>query len=273
MHAQCGFVIVAGEGDAIHRADVNAGIAFDAGVLGEHGLHVAIEAALGFLEGRAGVEAQFHFDRDAFQRLHLFLQRHLEALVAGNFVVVAPLVDAHLLRDHLQQWVRALSYVFAVEELVDRDGRVVAVRDRPDDVLGSERRVAAEEYIRQARLQRHLVHHRHAPFVEGQADVALDPGEMVFLTHRDQHVIAFHENSWLAGRYQAAPALFIAPGLDLFKIHADQLAVAVLERFRHHEIQDRDAFVDGVFLFPGRGLHLVETGTHDHLHVFAAESA
>ena len=35
----------------------------------------------------------------------------------------------------------------------------------------------------------------HVPFVELQADIALDPGEGVFLAHRHQHIIAFHHTS------------------------------------------------------------------------------
>ena len=39
------------ESDAIHRADVDAGVAFDAERGRENGLDVAIQAALGLLEG------------------------------------------------------------------------------------------------------------------------------------------------------------------------------------------------------------------------------
>ena len=52
-----------------------------------------------------------------------------------------------------------------------------------------------------------------------------------------------------------------------------RLAVVVGEFLRHQEVEDRDAFVHRVFFFPGRRLHLLEAGAHDHLHVFAAEPA
>src|SRR6202012_844551 len=52
---------------------------------------------------------------------------------------------------------------------------------------------------------------------------------------------------------------------------AGELAIVVNEDDRHHKIEDRNILVDGVFLFPGRGLHFLEAGTHDDLHVFAAE--
>src|SRR6201996_6818980 len=42
---------------------------------------------------------------------------------------------------------------------------------------------------------------------------------------------------------------------------------------RDHEIEDRNVLMHGVFFFPGARLHLLETGTHDHLDVLAAEAA
>ena len=48
--AQIAFLAVGGEGDAIHRADVGAGVALDAERGREHGLHVAVQAAMRFAE-------------------------------------------------------------------------------------------------------------------------------------------------------------------------------------------------------------------------------
>src|SRR5882672_8434958 len=42
--AQVGFLAVLGEGDAVHRADVDAGVALDAQLVREHRLNVAVEA-------------------------------------------------------------------------------------------------------------------------------------------------------------------------------------------------------------------------------------
>jgi hypothetical protein len=64
---------------------------------------------------------------------------------------------------------RSFSYVFLVEKLVDRDRGVVAVRHRPDDVLRPERGVAAEEDVRDARLESHLVEGGETPFVKSNA--------------------------------------------------------------------------------------------------------
>src|SRR5271166_5744580 len=49
--AQLLFATVVSEGNAIHRADVDASVAFDAELAGKDGLHVAIEAALGLEKG------------------------------------------------------------------------------------------------------------------------------------------------------------------------------------------------------------------------------
>ena len=200
MRAQRHLLVVAREGDAIHRTDVDAGIAFDADILAEHGFDIAIQATLRFGERGLRIEAEFDFDFYTFQRFLFFAPRHGVADVVGDVVVVAPLVDAHLLRDEARHRIGPLVDVFAVEHLVDGNGRIVAVRDGPDDVLRTERRVAAEEDFRMARLHRHLVDFRQTPFVEFDADVALDPRKRVFLADGDQHVVAFDEFVGLAGR-------------------------------------------------------------------------
>ena len=46
--AQVCFFAVGGERDAIHRADVDAGVAFDTELRRKYGLNVAIQATAGF---------------------------------------------------------------------------------------------------------------------------------------------------------------------------------------------------------------------------------
>ena len=167
---------------------------------------------------------------------------------------------------------RALRHVLAGAILVDRDRGVVAVRHRPDDVLRTERGVAAEEHARTRRRHRHLVDDRHAPLVELDADVALDPRERVFLADRHQHVVAREVNLRLARRHELPPALRVALRRDLLERDAGQLAAVVRDRLRHEEVVDRNAFVRRVFLLPRRGLHLVEPRANDHLHLLAAEA-
>ena len=164
--AQLGFLAVRREGDAVHRADVDAGVAFDAELRRKHRLHVAIQAAAGFLERELDVEAELDFRLDVFQRHGFVAQRHLVALIELDLVVVGPFVDAHLLAHQLDRRQRAVGDVLAIEHLVDRDGGLVAMRHRPDDIFRAERGVAAEKDFRVGRGKRHSVDLGHIPFVE-----------------------------------------------------------------------------------------------------------
>ena len=56
--AQLPLLAIARERDAVHGADVDAGVALDAQLRGEDRLHVAVEAALRLLPGELGVEAE-----------------------------------------------------------------------------------------------------------------------------------------------------------------------------------------------------------------------
>ena len=100
----------------------------------------------------------------------------------------------------------------------------------------------------------------------------LDPGERVLLADCDQHVVAFDELVGLAGRNQLAAARGVALRLDLLEPHARDPAVVVRHRLGHQVVQDGDALVLRILLFPRRRLHLVEARAHDHLDVVAAES-
>ena len=273
MLAQIGFLAVHREGDAVHRADVDAGIAFDAELRREHRLHVAIEAAPGFRQRQLRVEAELDLGLDVLERDHLVAQRHLVALIERDLVVVGPFVDAHLLAHQRDHRSRTVGDVLAIEHLVDRDGGLVAVRHRPDDVLRAEGGVAAEEHLRVARLEGLVVELGQAPVVELDAGVALDPGEGVLLADRHQHVVAGEMLLGLAGGHQLAAALVVVLRLHLLEGDAGELAVLVREFLRHQVIVDRDALVHGVFLFPRRRLHFLEARAHHHLHVLAAEPA
>src|SRR5262249_44584406 len=69
------------------------------------------------------------------------------------------------------------------------------------------------------------------------------------------------------------PALGVVFGLHLLEGDAGELAVLMHEGNRHHEIEDRNILMHGVFLLPGRSLHLLEAGAHDHPDVLATEAA
>ena len=155
--------------------------------------------------------------------------------------------------------------------LVDRQRGIVAVGDRPDDVLRAEGGVAAEEYLRMGGRHGLGIDLRHVPFVEFDADVALDPGEGILLADGDQHVVAGEVLIRLAGRNEVAPTLGVVLGLHFLEQHAGEAAVLVGELLRHEVIEDRDILVHGVLLFPGGRLHLLEARAHHDLHVLAAE--
>ncbi len=168
---------------------------------------------------------------------------------------------------------RALVDLLARKHLVNRQRGVMAVRDRPDDVLRTECRVAAEEHFRIGRDKSLGVDLRHVPLVELDTAVALDPGERVLLADGDQHVVAGDGLVGLARRHQVAAALGVVFGLHLLEGDAGQLAGGMLERHRHHVVEDRNVLVEGVFLFPGARLHFLEAGADDDLNVLAAEPA
>ena len=109
-------------------------------------------------------------------------------------VVIAPLADPHLLADEIHALRQALGDRNALAVIVDGDGGLMAVLDGPDDVLRSPGRVAAEEDAVARALHGLLVHHGHVPLVELDADVALDPGERVFLADGEDHIVGGEEN-------------------------------------------------------------------------------
>ena len=67
--AQVLFRAVRRDGQAAGRADVHAGIALDAELLGEHRLDVAVEAALDLLRELLGREAELHLDVQLLEAL------------------------------------------------------------------------------------------------------------------------------------------------------------------------------------------------------------
>jgi hypothetical protein len=62
--AHVDFFAVGGEVDAVHRTDVDAGIALDAQLVGKDRLHVAVQAALRPRKPVSLIEAEFDLDLD-----------------------------------------------------------------------------------------------------------------------------------------------------------------------------------------------------------------
>jgi hypothetical protein len=149
--------------DAFGGADIDAAVAFDAGLRREHRRHVAVQAARGFRTGFLDIEAEFQFQLDVLQRPPEVHHRHRLPVVLGNVVVIGPFVDAHLLAGEVDIVRRAVCRVLAVQEQVDRDSRFVALRHGGDDVLWPQRGIAAEEHVGQRRLQGLFAQHGAGP--------------------------------------------------------------------------------------------------------------
>src|SRR5438094_2830537 len=86
-----------------------------------------------------------------------------------------------------------LAHRLALAVTVDRDRGLVAVLDRPDDVLRAEGGIAAEVDAGARRLEGARIDDRHVPFVELDAEIALDPREGVLLADREDHVVRGQE--------------------------------------------------------------------------------
>ena len=97
------------KGDAGGGANVHAGIALDAFVFGEYRLHIAIEAALGFLETGRQIKAQLHFLFTVGEGLLLVGLGYDVALIVYHIAVIAPFMDAHFLADKIDIRCRAVA--------------------------------------------------------------------------------------------------------------------------------------------------------------------
>jgi hypothetical protein len=84
--AQRALLAIGREGDAVHRADVDTGVAFDAQLRGENRLHVAVQAPLGLVPGELRVETQLHLLADVLERDLQVLERHLEARLGATWL-------------------------------------------------------------------------------------------------------------------------------------------------------------------------------------------
>ena len=120
--------------------------------------------------------------------------------------------------------------IFALTILMHRDGRLVAVLDRPDNILGTKRRVATEEDAVASTHHRGLVDNRAVPLVELDADVTLDPRKRIVLPDGQYDVIAGNNN--LARRRTTVDTpILLDVVFHQVKLHADKLAVLVDEFF------------------------------------------
>src|SRR3984893_17717520 len=182
------------DGEAIDRANVDAGIALDAELRREYRLHVAIQAALNLESRLFGRESELHLDVDLLEALDEPHMRHQTPLHAVVLVLVGPFVHAHLAAGQAHAARQALPEGFVVAKFVNRYRGLVSVFDGPDDVLRAEGRITAKKYLGARGLKGDLVHLGHIPFIEIDTGVLLDPREGIFLTDGENDVVAGEED-------------------------------------------------------------------------------
>ena len=166
-----------------------------------------------------------------------------------------------------------MPHIPTKEKPVDGEGGCVPVGHGGDDVFRPVGGVATKEHLGQCGLECAVGQNRQPPLSEGDAQVAFDPGKSVGLAYRQQHFVAGKKCVGLTRGNQAARAVGVVFGAHDFEGHAGEAAVLVHEGFGHMQVDDRNAFLHGVFLFPLRGLHFLKSAAHDHLDVLAAHAA
>src|SRR5665213_426474 len=144
----------------------------------------------------------------------------------------------------------------------------MAMFDGPDNVLRSPRRVAPEEDSGKRGLAGNLVDDGHAPFIELDAEIALDPGEGVFLADSENHVVARQDQG-----FDHRGFLRIGIPFEAVELHAGELAVLYNESLRRVIDNNVDAFLFGIVKLPGRGFEVAARTPRHDLHVLAAETA
>jgi len=197
---------------------------------------------------------------------------HLVTQVIVYLVIVAPLVDTHFLADQGNPGSRAPGGLFATAKQINGNSRLMAVGHGSDDIFRPKGGVATKEHARVGRLEGFLVQHRHTPFVEHDTDVALNPGEGVFLANCHQHIITGEENGIFTGGNQVAASGTVVLSPHLVKTHAHQLAILDHKFLGHMIVDNGDIFMDSVFFLPRGGLHIGEGAAHQHLDIVATQA-
>ncbi len=139
----------------------------------------------------------------------------------------------------------------------------------PDDVAGPERRVAAEEHLRPGRLEGLGIHLRHAPLVELDPQIALDPRKRIFLADRQDDIVGRDElfpDDALGGD----PALGVDGVFHVIEAHSGELAVLDHEGFRGAVDDDLDALLLRVFQLPFGSLEETAWLASHYLHGLGA---
>src|SRR6202140_5024316 len=130
-HTEIGLVTVLGDGQALHRAYVDARVALDTERCREDGLDVAVEAALHLTRGLLGGESDLHLGADALEPAGQLDVLHPLARRGVVVVVVAPLREPHLLADQVDALRRPGRHRDTLAVVVPRDCRLGPGLDGP----------------------------------------------------------------------------------------------------------------------------------------------
>ena len=260
------------DSQTIHGADVDARVALDAEIRGEVCLDVAVETALHFRGGLLGSEPELDLGAEVREPLGELRVLHLTASHGAVVVAVTPRMHADLGAHEVHSVRRTVGERDAAAVIVNRDRRLMAMLDRPNDVLGSPGRVAPEEDAGARARHRAAIDDGHVVLVELDADVplALDPREGVVLPDREHHVIARQNDG--VDHLAALLSVFLEPAQPL-EFHADELAVLHDEALRRVVLHDLDLLLFRVLKLPRRGFEVRARPARDDLDVLSAQAA
>src|SRR5215475_12830956 len=116
----------------------------------------------------------------------------------------------------------------------------MTVRHSPNDILRAESGVSAKKYAGPGRLHGFFVNQRHAPPVELNAEVALDPRKRILLADCHEDIVAGNVFVRLTGGYEEPLALVADGGLHLLEKNARQPSHRMCESFRDHKVGNDD---------------------------------
>src|SRR6266513_5737037 len=123
--------------------------------------------------------------------------------------------------------------------LMNGNRSLMSVLDCPDNVCRSPCGIATKENARLGALHRHLVHNRHVPFVEVDADVALDPRKRVVLTDGENYFVAWEYDG--IDNLGCLTYVRLAPFQSL-ELHSNKFSVFDNEPLWRMVLDDVDAF-------------------------------
>src|SRR5689334_1788222 len=244
--AQILFLAIPRDGEALDRANVNAGIALDTAFGGKVRLDVAIEAARHFFGDLVRRETEFHFDGELVEAFFQIDMRHFLASDRRVIIAIAPLADSHFLTDQVHPERRPVRHSISMAIVVDRNGGLMTVLDRPDNILWPKSSVAAEEHAGPGGLICGGIDYGRIPFIEIDSQIAFYPREGVLLTDGQDHVIGGQEYRASCLRIPRASIPY-----ELIKLHAFDNAILDDEFFRRMIDKNFNLLLLGILELPG----------------------